>query len=118
MRLITASFFDKARHEGKIISIANSAPAHAHIDSTWKTVVPPWRIVKGFKSGEMGWTKYELEYTTMLNVHESSILSVMEKHRNQDITATLCCWEKDNANCHRRLLAEWLIKHGYEVEVY
>ena len=118
MRLITASFFDKARHEGKIISIANSHPKHLHIDNTWKTVVPPWRIVDGFKSGKLGWERYEQEYMMMLDAHESSITYVMDKYKNRDTTATLCCWEKDNANCHRRLLAEWLIKHGYEVEVH
>jgi len=114
----TASFFNYHDHYGICVSVANSCP------DNWKdkcdklaSFNPPWELVKGFGEDEIEWGDFKKEYFEYLNTNnlDEDIEKVKDiLYNGQDIT--LMCWERYAGYCHRRLLAEWLSTHGFDVD--
>ena len=58
----------------------------------------------------------------MLNIYQEEVLDTLDADKvveeilrlSEGKDAVLICYEKPDEFCHRHLLAEWLILHGYD----
>jgi hypothetical protein len=110
----TSSFFTYSGLLG--VSIANSAP-RIFTGPTYRPLVPPWGLVKGYIVGKVGEEEYtekflaQLESLDPIKVYED----LFKIHKENPV---LLCWEPAGQFCHRRIVAKWLEeKVGVEVSV-
>jgi len=108
LELYTASFFNKKDHVGTPCSIARSEP-QMFKGTRFALVNPPGNLLLGYKSGHIKWPEYETIYNEFLDHSRAVILLNIGAFTRP---VTFLCWEKTPEQCHRRLLAVWLNKHG------
>lgn len=111
----TSSFFS-ARGNLLGISIANSAPDF-YKGPTYRPLVPPWKLVKNYKEGNLDEEGYTDEYyEQLMKLGPQEVYDdLFEIHGENPV---LLCWEPAGEFCHRRIVAEWLRDTlGIEVSV-
>jgi len=72
---------------------------------------PSWLLLKSGQSGAMSWEQYAAAYLTQMRlsyrVYRSAWDALLARKR-----VVLCCFCSNSGHCHRRLLAEALMKLG------
>lgn len=73
-------------------------------------------------SPDYPWDEYERFYkgNILRQLNPSDIIKRIEliAANYQFSKVALCCYEKDDNECHRKFIAEWLRYHGYDVNEY
>jgi len=108
LELYTASFFNKKDHVGTPCSIARSEP-NGFKGTRFALVNPSGELLNDYKTGKIKWPGYEVAYNKFLDRNKAVILLNIGAFTRP---VTFLCWEKTPEQCHRRLLAVWLNKHG------
>lgn len=80
------------------------------------TFAPTWEIVRAWKQGVIDWDTYSEKYRQLM------LESYKQKHKTWDEilrkgVLTLLCYCRAGENCHRYLLADFLIKLGEKERV-
>jgi hypothetical protein len=97
--MTTGSFRHCANLKGAV-SISNGVPDFFH-GPQYKRVAPRWEMLK------MPQAEYDREFNyILLRLDPKQVYNELVKLGGED--AILLCWEKPNAPCHRRRVAEWL----------
>ena len=83
-----------------------------------RELAPSWELVRGFKSGKLSWEEYETGYLEMLRKVWIEKRWVFRRLFRMG-RVTFVCYCKSDAQCHRRLLREVVVKIGakYGLEV-
>lgn len=85
-------------------------------DELLATAAPNVKLLSAYKSRKMDWAEYESVYLAqMATVKGIAAVDTLAAYAHLHSTITLLCWEKDDAKCHRRLLAELVRKRLDEV---
>ena len=95
-------FANKKLERSDIVSIAIGKPKFA-VGMTDGTLAPTWEMVNRGYGRE--------EYWALLESRKVNPYDIVKRYQNK----VLCCFEKENSNCHRLFLAEWLTKKTGEV---
>ena len=75
-------------------------------------LAPPWNIINPFKNGDITYDVFKTKYIEYLNskYNRDEILSwlnsIQEKY--SDRILVFLCYEKDDKQCHRTILCDWL----------
>ena len=72
------------------------------------SLAPTWDMLK------MSDEAYNRRYEEILLENDRD--SIVESFEGKDVA--LLCWEKDENDCHRKRVAEWLREGGYEAKEY
>jgi len=97
---MTTSNFAKCANIKGAVSISNGVPDFFH-GPRYKKVAPRWDMLKMSKED------YDREFNFILaRLDPQEVYNDLVKLGGED--AILLCWEKPNAPCHRRRVAEWL----------
>lgn len=81
----------------------------------WRTVAPDWpTILKPYKKGSIDDAEYTRRYLRQLNDSKTKIVDWYRDLTARYKNVVLLCWCKKGNFCHRRLLAEWLEKQGFD----
>ena len=100
------------------VAISNSVPKWFR-PAKLKNLVPPWVIVSKSRAGKITDLQFKEEYLKQLNaLNPSEVIQALEEiGKGNDIA--LLCYEKDPAECHRKIVAEWINqKTGIKVEEF
>ena len=85
------------------------------LDITVKTgnraFAPTWELVLGFKKGALSWEDYSWAYRVLMLKSYRDNRAEWDALLQRD-QVTLVCYCKDEAFCHRWLLANYLAKMG------
>jgi len=117
MKFNTASFFFQSSfHIGKCFSISRRLPGGCNFPVI-KSLRPPTDLLRKWEEGSLSDERYIgiYEREVLAKTSVSEILREVLK-RGEVEEVTLCCWERDGAFCHRKIVAEWLQREGMEVE--
>lgn len=111
---IYTSYYKKIEKQGPryaLVQVSNSKPSWFPWDvMELKEVYPKWKLVSGFRNGEISSQEFTEQYMQQLNrLDKDAVLDKLsyysENTDNKDIV--LLCYEK-NGFCHRHVLAKWL----------
>ena len=90
------------------VSIANSKPSSIVIPK-WAEVVPNWTYVQYFKNGQISFELFSSMYLNyLINLRYSYDFMNYLEHFKSDVC--LLCYEKEINQCHRKILAEFLVR--------
>ena len=107
---MNTSYFAKSANKYHAVSIAGQAPLWFS-GRCYKKLAPKISFFKKYKEdGDEAFYReqYQKEVLDKLNPQEV--------YKELGENAVLLCWEKSGDFCHRRLVAEWLMKHlGIEI---
>ncbi len=78
-----------------------------------RSLAPSERLLRQYKYNQLPWDFYEIIFAEEMKEMEYSLVDYLKDLRN-GTNFTFICYEKDNAFCHRRLLAEWFVERGIE----
>lgn len=84
----------------------------------YKKLAPKYETLTNYKN-DGDWERYDEEYTrTILDqLNPDAVINDLRKlSQGKDIA--LVCYEKDQKECHRGLVAEWLKQSGYSCSEY
>lgn len=93
----------------KGVSVANKTPEWADCERC-DELMPPWELVKDYKSGKISWKEFRRAYIKQLKK-----LDVREFYHRLS-GRVLLCWEKSGCKCHRNIIREWFNRNGYSCE--
>ena len=97
------------------VRISVSMPPGVKTDGQWLTVAPDWEtLLKPYKDHLFGDFEYTRRYLAYLDENREKIT---EEFRHLIAThgfVVLLCWCGKGKFCHRRLLAAWLRKQGFD----
>jgi len=97
----------------KLVSISRKPPVWFTLShQIYNPLCPSWDLVMSYKSGEITEEAYTIRYY-------NEILNNLEPARTyQELgeDAILLCFEKAGDFCHRRIVADWFLKH-LQIEV-
>lgn len=121
---VTGSFFNNELINScigaRFYSIARSQPRWSRRKfPVVKELMPSRELLKKYKTGNMSSEEYTHNYNegVLAGLTVNALKSLLELE-DFDGTIVLLCWEKEGNFCHRRLVAQWLKKHGEEVNVF
>ncbi len=77
-------------------------------------LAPTKEILDGYKKQEITWEEYENRFPELLERREVQKLFSAEELED----ACLLCSEPTPENCHRRLVAEYLLRHFDGLDIY
>ena len=76
-------------------------------------VNPSKELLNGYKNKSISWREYEIEYNKII-VQRNIIEKINWNIFNDSV---LLCSEATAEKCHRRLLAEYLVKNNNEIKI-
>lgn len=103
MKVFTSYWGFKGK-DTNAVSISVGSPK-SYLGRHIRGLKPTWFMVKNL-TGDA----YKQLYLQKLERNREMILASLEEGM------ILLCWEKNPAECHRSIAAEWLIEQGLEVE--
>lgn len=74
---------------------------------------PSKELLNGYKNKTVSWKEYEIEYNKILA--QRKILKKLDWNIFKD--SVLLCSEPTSEQCHRRLLAEYLVKNNLDIKI-
>lgn len=100
------------------VSIAYLTPVW-YMGETCFELAPPRKLLVSYKKGlidQDGYTKQYLQFlkTVDWSLTIGKLFDISDRNQGKDLI--LCCYEKPSDFCHRHLLAEYLTKHGMDVQ--
>ena len=95
------------------VGIARMPPA-AFSGPVYIPLAPPLDLIKTYKAGGMSWDEYTEIYNRRV-IAVSNPETVVRQIRLlcHGLTPVLCCYERPEDDCHRHIVAAWLIAHGF-----
>lgn len=111
-----AHFAAIKRYPRPYVAISNSYPQNVTIDEHRRDLAPPWKYVQMYKNGEIPWKLFVDRYWTQLQHIWEECREAFGELELQG-GATCLCYERPGEKCHRRILACFLLKVGFEVEL-
>ena len=111
-----ANYASAGRYPRPYVAISSGIPVGFSIDDRCWPLVPPWKEVERLKKHSIPWETFADRYWDQLS-------DLWENRREVfgelDIRggSTLLCWERAGVRCHRRVLACFLLKVGFEVQL-
>lgn len=120
----TGCYFDVK--EGVRVQVSIGLPQKYVVDSECKAFMPSAMLLWDYKAGKVSWLEYEDIYINGLEAKKETkemkaVVRELQRYDTGDLKdkrLLLLCWEKDAGKCHRRLLAEWLIReYGFNIEI-
>lgn len=113
----TSNYFNKETKKMIKVRISLTVPSGYTADDAWLDVAPDWKGLLGpHKNGQIDDNEYTRRYIARLDTNANRIIgqykALLQRHKGKDIV--LLCWCGKGKFCHRRLLAEWLGRHGFE----
>jgi len=106
--LITTNFANAAKFRGNKYSIARNQPKGCRF-ITLKDLQPTQKMMSEYKSGRISWDQYTEQYIRILDGSKWLLTKIAEMAKEDDVI--LICYEKVLDNCHRTLIAEYLIQN-------
>lgn len=109
-----ASYGNAEDYQHPWIGISNSIPDWRPVDVVRKDLAPAWEDVEAWKAGRKKWRDFVRKYWQQL--------AALDAFADGDCfelpeDCTCLCWCGVARACHRRILAAWLVRRGYEVEL-
>jgi hypothetical protein len=101
--LKTSYFGNKAvASNPQAVSVARYPPRWWGPGRRYYVLAPSAELLRRSKAG-LPWPEYIQEY-------ETNVLSKLDPQKVYDdlSESILCCWERNEENCHRRIIAEWI----------
>ena len=130
MKLHLASFFEKENHgPGKLISISLDRP-NIHTDGVFEKFAPSKDLSDNYSKDQSenqvtASNNFVSNYKKQLDVfmNEVSTAAKQESAKPTEVLPfqdgdTLACWEREGYTNYRSILADYLGKLGYEVELH
>ena len=102
--ILICSWFDREK-VGKVLGISLGSPGGIRIDGRVDMLFPTWKIVRGYRRGEISVEEYVERYVELLRVRYRPLRAWLD---SIDEDVTLCCFEREGEFCHRLLVA-WVI---------
>lgn len=102
--ILICSWFDKEK-VGGVLSISLGKPRGVHCDGQVHVLFPSWKIVRGYRRGEISVEEYVERYVELLRGRHHELKLWLDSIE-EDVT--LCCFEREGDFCHRLLVA-WVI---------
>ncbi len=112
--LYTASYFEPKHHHGRLLSISRSVPKSFKVDGKLEFLAPNAQLLKDWKAKSIDEAEYCQRYRLQLKESWQQVSSWL-KSLNVNTTATLLCYERQGAFCHRNLVAKLVAKHRSDV---
>lgn len=88
-------------------SVSVSVPSFVCCD-TIQSLVPPYDLLKRYKSGEITELQYRKEYFEILTIRQKQVLKDLINILTKTPNIVILCWERKGKFCHRHLIAEFL----------
>lgn len=97
------------------VRISVSVPPGVKPDTEWMTVAPDYEtLLRPYKEGLIGNAEYTRRYLAQLDRNRERIVEEFRRLTAAHGTVVLQCWCGKGRFCHRRLLAAWLRKQGFD----
>lgn len=112
--LYTACYFEPGHHHGKLLSISHSLPKGFKIDGKLDFLAPNVQLLEAWKAKSIDETAYCERYRLQLKESWQQVSDWLNS-LNTNTTATLLCYERSGAFCHRNLVAKLVAKHRSDV---
>lgn len=80
-------------------------------DPIGKIFAPTWKMVMGSKEGQISWGQYKDMYRQLMRESYRQHQDIWNEVLNRD-EVTLVCFCGPGTDCHRYLLAEYMVKLG------
>ncbi len=99
----------KAKTDGIRICIMRRVKPHFEYDIWMPTLSPSTELLKDYHEQKVDWEKYEKLFAKeVFEANKEFVEIVGEMAENHDVT--LLCWEETPHLCHRRLVAEEVLR--------
>ena len=107
----TASFYQPQFWVGAPFRVSRLHPRGRKVQ--WETLpffYPPAELIKAYRKGRMGFKTFEHSYLATLEerLADDDLMKRWIDEASDLNDFTLLCFERDDAPCHRRVLARWL----------
>lgn len=112
--LYTASYFEPVHHHGRLLSISRSIPKGFRVDDKLEFLAPNAQLLKDWKDKSIDEDVYCQRYRLQLKESWQQVSDWLNS-LNTNTTATLLCYERSGAFCHRNLVAKLVSKHRRDV---
>ena len=117
--MIYTTYFARLKHLPEnvmALSIARTQPRGIELPTVVELKPDP-DLLADWKLHDIDWLKYTIRYNKQL--HHLDPHKLVEGFFPSGVSdVALVCWESPEKKCHRHLVAQWLRKHGYEVQEY
>lgn len=117
MKIYTSYFgnLKKLTKAGIVALGVSRYPPHWFSNPTIVELAPqPWMLAKG-----VSMEQYDKTYQAQLSkLNPAKIVAEIKKLSKDGKDVALCCFEKEQRECHRYDIMNWLKKAGYDVEEY
>lgn len=101
MTLFTSSFHLRGR-DPRAVSIANTS--RWYNVARYLPLVPPWKLVRASRAGKIDPAEFDRLYLQQLRkLDPRRVIAELGDG------AILLCWEEHPDDCHRRIVADWLL---------
>ncbi|PKB79858.1 MAG: hypothetical protein BZY88_11195 [SAR202 cluster bacterium Io17-Chloro-G9] len=111
--LYTASFYDPDDWRGSLYRVSRSHPRGRR--AVWETLpflYPDRALLVAYRSGALDFEALSAEYRISLDARQGESVQFqdwLKKLPSLD-DFTLLCFERGDRPCHRRVLAQWLLR--------
>lgn len=86
-----------------------------------QNVFPDWSIINQYKSGAISYEAFSERYRETLDTicDRKKLIDELEQlaEERNCTNVVLLCWEKDDKQCHRSVLGEWLKIDNFKGEL-
>ena len=113
--LQTKCYRDAAPLDGLKISVMRFTPKRFNYDILMLGLAPKPELLRSYRSGKISWKQYEGMFLKQI-AQSSEIDCLIQLALEQDVT--IYCSEKETDKCHRRLIAEEVMKKAPYLKVY
>jgi uncharacterized protein YeaO (DUF488 family) len=109
--IYTASFLTHDQFQGRKFSIANRQPTKFK-DNPFSVIkaLQPGNIVAKYKARQISQEEYTRRYLEQLDRNVDLLWRMVNSALSEEGPIVLLCWEEEGDFCHRRILADYLVK--------
>ena len=115
MALYTNCYRRATDSHGLKISVMRFTPKSFSYDILIPELAPSPQLLRDYRAGKLTWQQYEEAFTRLMEVNSDSIDRLIQLATGQDVT--IYCSEFRPDKCHRRLIAEEVIRSAPELHV-
>lgn len=102
--------------DGLKISVMRFTPKRFQYDLLMVELSPTPELLRSYRSGKVTWEQYEERFASLLEQNSESVDRLIQLASQQDVT--IYCSEATPKKCHRRLVAEEVVRKSPELEVH
>lgn len=117
---IYTSYFANLRNLPPSITPVSVAlyPPKGYTGLKYPKLYPPPELLSKRKSGLISDSEYITWYTTQVlnNLDPNQVINELLDMSNSPVCLT--CYEQPQQFCHRHIIRNWLLRHGYNIQEY